>query len=149
MPRDRGITDRAKRKKQTAKKRPAENDSVGESSTRPASMGKRMRALATQSVAARAYLDSPFGPDLPAQLSTLADTVRELPGSWTVLGHDAKATGNAVIFHAMATSRAELLPADLDRAGLKPNMHAMLATCAAPRAAALALFTRARAWAEL
>ena len=78
MPRDRGITDRAKRKKQTAKKRPAENDSVGESSTRPASMGKRMRALATQAAAARAYLDSPFGPDLPAQLSTLADTVREL-----------------------------------------------------------------------
>ena len=129
MPRDRGITDRAKRKKQTAKnKRPAENDSVGESSTRPASMGKRMRALATQAAAARAYLDSRFGPDLPAQLSTLADTVRELPGNWTVLGHDAKATGNAVIFHAMATSRAELLPADLDRAGLKPSMHAMLAT---------------------
>ena len=65
MPRDRGITDRAKRKKQTAKKRPAENDSVGESSTRPASMGKRMRALATQAAAARAYLDSRFGPDLP------------------------------------------------------------------------------------
>jgi len=129
MPRDRGMTDHAKRKKQTAKnKRPAENDSVGESSTRPASMGKRMRALATQAAAARAYLDSRFGPDLPAQLSTLADTVRELPGNWTVLGHDAKATGNAVIFHAMATSRAELLPADLDRAGLKPSMHAMLAT---------------------
>ena len=28
----------------------------------------------------------------------------------------------------MATSRAELLPADLDHAGLKPSMHAMLAT---------------------
>ena len=131
MPRDQGMMDHAKRKKQTAKnKRPAENDSVGESSTRPASMGKRMRALATQAAAARAYLDSRFGPDLLllAQLSTLADTVHELPGNWTVLGHDAKATGNAVIFHAMATSRAELLPADLDRAGLKPNMHAMLAT---------------------
>ena len=65
MPRDRGMMDHAKRKKQTAKnKRPAENDSVGESSTRPASMGKRMRAPATQAAAARAYLDSRFGPDL-------------------------------------------------------------------------------------
>jgi hypothetical protein len=80
------------------------------------------RAAGAKSAELRARELTPFGSRLDSELSALKETIDDLPGSWAVVHADVTPNGNGDVFCAAYASTAEVLPADLQRAGLE-GMH--------------------------
>jgi len=111
MGRKPGLTDRKKKHKKHAAgggKKGALKDS--------------RKAAGAKSAELRARELTPFGSRLDGELSALKETIGDLPGSWAVVHADVTPNGNGDVFCAAYASTAEVLPADLQRAGLE-GMH--------------------------